>query len=400
MWEGNQISESLTCWVALPLKPQTGPDRWSLGTMPFVLTDGRAEPHLVRDGHAPLSELPHAARIILVMAAPDVLLIEAGWPHLETLSRARIEEALPNLLEESLIQSVEQCHFALGARDVARNVVTVAVVDLAWMRFIHESFVGAGLNAIKIIPAQLQQAQGSLLAVSLRLGQNDARDETVRVISWRGGQQSGWGLRLAEQEEWKGLPQLPAGTTLQESPGLRSWALIGGGAGTAIDLCQFEFAPPLGGLLERLRPWQPTLRLLGIALLLQLLALNCYWAKLAWQKHGLVQSMQTLVRDAVPNAAQDLAPALVLKRALENQRLGQGGALPGDFSVLASRLSTLLANEPGAVLQQLDYRDESLYLRFKPGVAMDGVIKKAGAGSGVVLHDEGRGVWRLSGAGR
>ncbi|MDE2259148.1 MAG: hypothetical protein KGK17_02340, partial [Betaproteobacteria bacterium] len=359
------------------------------------------QPRLVREGQAPLGELPHAAQTILVMAAPDVLLIEAGWPHLETLSRARMREALPNLLEESLIQSVEHCHFALGARDAARNVVTVAVVDLAWMRFIHESFVGAGLNALKIIPAQLQQPQGSLQAVSVRLGQGDAPEERLRVISWRGGLQSGWGLRLAEQDDgWQGLPQLPAGTVLQVAPGLRSWALGGMEAGATIDLCQFEFAAPLGGLLERLRPWHPTLRLLGLALLLQLLALNGYWAKLAWQKHGLTQSMQVLARDTVPNAPQDLAPALALKRALENQRLGQGGALPGDFSVLASRLATLLANEPGEVLQQLDYRDESLFLRFKPGVAGDALIKKAGGSSGVVLHDEGRGVWRLSGAGR
>jgi hypothetical protein len=124
-----------------------------------------------------------------------------------------------------------------------------------------------------------------------------------------------------------------------------------------------------------------------LALLLQVVALNVYWAKLAWQKHQITQSMEALVRDTLPNAPQDLSPALALKRALENQRAGQGGALPGDFSVLASRLSTVLANEPGDTLQQLDYRDDSFYLRFKPGA----MVKSP------MLHDEGRGLWRLSG---
>lgn len=367
--------------------------------MPFVLTAGRGAPHVVREGQAPLQELPPAAQTVLVMAAPDVLLLEAAWPHLETLSRARVREALPNLLEESLIQSVEQCHFALGARDAGRNVVTVGVVDLAWMRFIHEAFTQAGRTALKVVPAQLLQPQGTLQAVPARLALGEANAGTLRVISWRGGLQSGWGLCLAEQEDGANLPHLPEGTALQPSPGLRAWALAGG-VELPLDLCQFDFAPPLGGLLEYLRPWRPALTLLGLALLVQLFALNGYWAKLAWQKHELDQAMQTLVRDTLPNAPRDIAPAVVLKRALENQRASQGGALPGDFSVLAARLTALLANEPGDVLQQVDYRDESLFVRFKPGFSVEALLKKAGAGQGAALHDEGRGTWRLGGGGK
>ena len=360
--------------------------------MPFVLTAGRGVPRLVREGQAPLGELPLAAHTVLVMASPDVLLLEAPWPHLETLSSERMREALPNLLEESLIQPVEQCHFALGARDAARNVMTVAVVDLAWMRFVHEAFSGAGRTALRVVPAQLLQPQGTLETQMLRPALNDAGLEERTVLSWRGAAQSGWGLSLNAlnaQEGLPALPQLPQGITAHPSGGLRAWALSGE-AGGAVNLCQFEFAPPLGGLLERLRPWRPALVLLGLALLLQLLAVNAYWAKLAWQKRQITQAMQALVRDTLPNAPQDLPPALALKRALENQRAGQGGALPGDFSVLASRLAALLVNEPGDTLQQLEYRDDSFYLRFKPGAAVKSPM----------LHDEGRGVWRLNGGGR
>jgi general secretion pathway protein L len=346
-------------------------------------------PRLLREGRAPLHELPPAAQTVLVMAAPDVLLLEAPWPHLETLSSDRVREALPNLLEESLIQPVEQCHFALGARDATRNVMTVAVVDLAWMRFVHEAFSGAGRSALKVVPAQLLQPQGALETLSATPALPDGGLEERTVLSWRGAAQSGWGLSLNAVEGLPALPQLPPGATPHPSAGLRGWALSGE-AGGAVNLCQFAFAPPLGGLLERLRPWRPALLLLGLALLLQVLALNAYWAKLAWQKHQITQSMQALARDTLPNAPQDLSPALALKRALENQRAGQGGALPGDFSVLASRLAALLANEPGDALQQLDYRDDSFYLRFKPGAAVKSPM----------LHDEGRGVWRLSGGGR
>ncbi|MDE1990393.1 MAG: hypothetical protein KGI82_07960 [Betaproteobacteria bacterium] len=388
----------MTCWVALPLKPSADPDRWSLGSLPFVLTTGTLSPRLLREGVAPLAELPAADRLVLVMPAADVLLLAAAWPHLDTLPASRLREALANLLEEFLVQPVDQCHFALAPRTAEPQERTVAVVDRAWMRFVHDAFSRAGLMHHEIVPAQLLQPEGTLLSAEIPVGQADVPPSHQTVLSWRGSGSSGWGLRWDPHETWNGQLALPQAVAPQPGGGLQAWALGGFRAG-AFNLRQFEFAAPLAGLWERLRPWRPALMLLAAALLVQVLFLNVYWVKLAWQQRSLQQGMRTLVRDTLPDAPADIAPAVLLKRALENQRVAQGGTSPGEFPVLASRLAALLANEPADTLQQVDYREDSLLVRFKPGYGVDALAKRASA-QGLVLQDQGRGLWRLSGGGR
>ena len=388
----------MTCWAALPLKPLAEPDRWTLGDLPFALTAGSAPARVLREGTAPLSELPAADRLVLVMPAADVLLLPANWPNLDTLPSARLREALGNLLEESLVQPVDQCHFALGPRVQAPQERVVAVVDRAWMHFVHEAFARAGRLSFEIFPAQLLQPEATLQSVQMRVGQGDAAELRQQVLSWHGAGRSGWGLRWDAGEAWQGQLQLPEGVLPQPADGLRGWAVTGASAG-AFNLRQFEFAAPLAGIWERLRPWRPALLLLGAALVLQLLAMNVYWAKLAWQKRGLEKAMRTLVRDTLPDAPADLPPAIVLKRALENLRLSQGGASPGEFPVLAARLSALMAKEPADALQQVDYREDSLLLRFKPGYAVEALARQATA-QGLVFQDQGRGLWRMTGGGR
>lgn len=388
----------MTCWVALPLKPSADPDRWSLGSLPFVLTAGTLSPRLLREGIAPLAELPAAERLVLVMPAADVLLLAAAWPHLDALPASRLREALANLLEEFLVQPVDQCHFALAPRTAASQERTVAVVDRAWMRFVHDAFSRTGLLHHEILPAQLLQPEGTLLSLEVPVGQVDVPELRQTVLSWRGSGSLGWGLRWDPHQAWSGQLGLPQGVAPQPGGGLRAWAL-GGFRAEAFNLRQFEFAAPLAGLWERLRPWRSALILLAAALMVQVLALNVYWAKLAWQERGLQQAMRTLVRDTLPDAPADIAPAVVLKRALENQRVAQGGTSPGEFPVLAARLAALLAHEPADTLQQVDYRDDSLLVRFKPGYGADALAKQAGA-QGLVFQDQGRGLWRLSGGGR
>lgn len=388
----------MTCWVALPLKPLAEPDRWSLGSLPFVLTSGAAPARLLREGTAPPAELPPSDRLALVLPAADVLLLPAQWPHLDTLPASRLREALANLLEESLVQPVDQCHFALGPLVQEGQARVVAVMDRAWMRFVHEAFSGAGRMSFEIFPAQLMQPEETLHSVEARVGQVDEAGLRQMVLSWRGQGRSGWGLRWDASEPWQDQMPMPAGVALQPGGGLRAWAMVGPMSG-AYDLRQFEFAAPLAGLWERVRPWRPALVLLAVVLAVQLLAMNAYWARLAWQKRGIEQAAHALMRDTLPDVAADLPPAVALKRALENLRLAQGGASPGEFPVLAARLAALLANEPGDALQQVDYREDSLLLRFKPGYAVDALARHAGT-QGLVFQNQGRGLWRMTGSGR
>jgi general secretion pathway protein L len=382
----------LILWVELPLRPQTAPDRWSLGEMPFALTEGTRPSRILRKGKATVGELPQASRRIFILPSADVLLTPVDSAVLQSLPPARLREALPNLLEEGLVQPAEQCHFALGQRKASDTPTAVAVVDRAWFRYLHETITASGMANVEIVPGQLFQGVETLRISTSRLGQQGA-DESLPVLSWRSGLQAGWGLRRHEGDAVPWYPGLPSGIAPIAQQDLD--VALEQGAEDAFNLCQFEFAPTLGGLAQRLKPWRNALVLLAAALLLQLLAMNLHWARLAWQKRALAQSMAALVRDNVPNAPADLPAAVVMKHALANLRQSEGGQAPGDFSALASRLAGLMAGEPGDAISMLEYREESLMIRFRPGYSADALAKKASA-KGISLKNDGRGLWRLS----
>lgn len=377
--------------MQLPPRPAVAPERWLLGEMPFVVTGASA--HVLQQGRSPRAGLPRTAKTILVMPSFDVLLLETRWPGLESLPSARIREALPNILEEHLVQPAEQCHFALGQRDTASQSIPVAVVDRAWMRFVYEAFADAEGGTLEIIPGQFLQPVGTL-QFEEKVSLNEAHGNGVRSITWRSGHFAGIGLRVAEGSDWPTIPGVPAGLTAAPRPGFEN--VVSAGITDRMDLCQFEFAPR-STLLRQLRPWKTAVFIALAALLLQVLAQNLYWARLVWQKQSLTQSMNTLLHDTVPNAAGDVAPALAMQRALDARHMVAGGASAGDFPVLAALLTQLMSGEPGDAVARLDYSNQSLMIRFKTGYSADALVKKASA-RGVMLRENGKGNWRLTGA--
>jgi general secretion pathway protein L len=378
--------------VQLPSRPAAAPERWLLGEMSFVVTG--ASSHVLQQGRSTRAGMPRAAKTILVMPAPDVLLLEARWPGLESLPPARIREALPNILEEHLIQPAEQCHFAYGLRDAATQTIPVAVVDRAWMRFVYEAFADAEGGTLEIIPAQFLQPINTLQ--SEETSSNEPYISGMRSIIWRSGRFSGIGLRVASGADGSIIPGIPAGLTATPRPSFEK--AVSAGVTDRLDLCQFEFAPR-SSLQRQLRPWKTAAFIALVALLLQVLAQNLYWARLAWQKQSLVQSMNTLLHDTLPNASGDVAPASALQRALDTRRMAAGGASAGDFSMLVAQLTQLMSGEPGDAVARLDYSNQSLVIRFKTGYSADPLVKKASA-RGVMLHEDGKGNWRLTGATR
>lgn len=404
MWEGKTISEGLTCWVALPLRPIDAALDAPLGLLPFVLTNTQGDAvQLLRQGHCALSELPPAQRTVGVIPACDVLLVAGQWPQLEKIPPQRLREALPNLLEEFVLQPVEQCHYALGPVQPDSSWRCVAVVQQAWMRYLHEAFAPLGLRQLHLVPAQwLQAPQSVLCALQPELATAPTLELPLqRVLSWRTEDGPGGGLRLLEASV--ALPFLEplqrpvaaaASAPLTPAQYLSTLALRPRRE-PLFNLCQFDFAPSLGELGLLLRPWRGVLRWALVALLLQALAVNVYWAKLAWQQRQLQQRMDTLVHQVLPQAPAGVSPPLALRHALESLRASEDGVLPGSFPALMNQLHLLLANEAGQALQQVDYREDALWLRFKPGFAVTALVVKARQ-MGLVLQHRDAEQWRLS----
>ncbi|MCY0856829.1 type II secretion system protein GspL [Cupriavidus sp. D39] len=162
---------STTLYVRLPHRPHDQPQPWHFGALPFALVrtavadrsrrqGPQAAGQLLREGHASISELPPAERLVLIMAASDVLLTGATVPP---LAPARLKLALPNLVEEVLATDAQPCHIAVGpALDALPGKAAsgsrrrlLMVTDRAWLRAVLDAFAEHRHRRRHVLPAQL-----------------------------------------------------------------------------------------------------------------------------------------------------------------------------------------------------------------------------------------------------
>lgn len=115
-------------------------------------------PELLREGHALAAEMPAADRLVLIVAASDVLLTTARVPPLPP---ARLRLALPNLVEDVLATDAAPCHIALGpvlepaASPRAARRRLLMVTDRAWLRAVLDAFADHKHRRRHVLPAQL-----------------------------------------------------------------------------------------------------------------------------------------------------------------------------------------------------------------------------------------------------
>ncbi|WP_320534919.1 type II secretion system protein GspL [Robbsia andropogonis] len=150
-----------------------GPDASAAGGLRYVLMDRRGA--LLQSGSAPLHLLPVAQMTCLVLAARDVLLVDAPVPPLHGV---RMQQALPNIIEDWLLPDTAPVHLVVGplpgagpalaggtrrrgfaarrprlaALGKAASVRTVAAVDRNWLRSLLDRFTAAGHKVLRVVP--------------------------------------------------------------------------------------------------------------------------------------------------------------------------------------------------------------------------------------------------------
>jgi len=260
-------------YVRLPHRPIQSPEHWQAGALasvPFALVreEGAQGPQrILREGTSRPDELPAADRLILLLPATDVLLVPANVPPL-ALPKLRL--ALPNLVEDRLVQDAQQCHIALGPRLGAAPARgwrapresqprALMIADRAWVRFLLDTFGTHKHRTCHLLPAQLclpfetpvavapaaeaaangERAEPSLdtpaanaavvnaapATIGLDVAPPSDPDAPVAVdITVRTGPAEGYGLRLlpANVANWLAIAPTPA--SLMVSPALRSLA--------------------------------------------------------------------------------------------------------------------------------------------------------------------------------
>jgi general secretion pathway protein L len=130
-----------------PRDPAVPSQEWQLPELPFLLLDksGRTQ----RAGRSALALLPRASTTVLMVAARDLLTMPATLPPLRG---PRLRQALPNIVEDQLIQDPQTCHIAIDPQPLGGGRQLLAIIDRGWFRFICESFTTAGHRSLRAVP--------------------------------------------------------------------------------------------------------------------------------------------------------------------------------------------------------------------------------------------------------
>ncbi len=372
-----------TLVVLVPPRPNTGsPADWRLPSLPFVLFDARDR--RLHSAVAGVADLPAAETLVLVLAPADVALLRVRVP---AISRARLRLALPNLVEEQLVQDANRCHFAIDGEQQADGTQFLAVVDRAWFRFVLDSFAARPTRRVRAVALSLlidEPAAGEVAALliddPLALGGQDReapqlilRDaEQCSAMRVTGGAVDTLIEHYARARTVRRARLVVTATDKTSSsadwPTLTWDGVAATALGAAFDLCQFEFAARRWqGVRENLRRWRAPLALLAACLVVSIIGLNLQWLLLARENAALRAKSEDLLREAFPKTTVVEDAPLQLTRGLQALRAGSGELAENDFLALGTRLADALGKVPPSSITALDYSASALTVTLASG---------------------------------
>ena len=342
------------------------------------------------DTAAPTTLAPlvaQAARVVLLLAASDVTLLRLAVPPLPA---ARLQAALPSLVEDRVIGDPEDCVIAAGPEVDGQR--TIAIVDRAWLQRWLEALRQLGARRIAALPMSLCLPLPAGRASAALLDLPGAPELAVRT-----SEHEGLGLPVAADDQAALVEAVPGllatlagarAVQLSVPPALASlfqaWAAghpdsgielvdedwrawIAGAGEAGVDLAA-GVAVPAGERFDWHR-WRWPLRL-GIAcLLLNIVALNADWWRLRSEGRALEGEMAAIYRRAFPGEPLAQEPLAQMRQKVAAARQAAGEFAAGDFLVLSAALGeawTEAGNDPRAIAA-LEYRDGTLTVRLRPG---------------------------------
>ncbi|WP_250532668.1 type II secretion system protein GspL [Caballeronia sp. AZ10_KS36] len=425
-----------------PRDPAVRSQEWQLPDLPFLLLDKRGETQ--RAGRAAVGVLPRANATVLIVAARDTLLLAATVPPLKG---PRLRQALPNVVEDQLIQDPQTCHIAVDPVSLADGRRVVAVIDRGWFRFVCDAFMSTGHRNLKAVPAmrclpvpaaapviatpegeeQTAEAEapptpfiagllGNVISTAPALiGEVQAAAPAsggaprVEIAIARGERAAlGEGLALPVDSIAPTLDAL-AGEhpltlySLADIPGdeprlaasgrhaaiagaqpLAFEALARNALASRFDLCQFEFAAQPWRLdRATMRRLRVPIALVAASVIVSIVGINVQWIQLSRQRDAINAQMTELLLNAFPKTTTVLDAPDQMSRNLDRLRVASGELSPSDFLSLADGLARSLGPVPVNGIAGLDYRDRHLEVTFKPDTKVDPDLGKRLAANGL-----------------
>ncbi len=330
-----------------------------------------------------LAALPSMRSAVLVFDARDVALMRVKLPQ---LSGARLARAIPNVLEDQLLQDAHACTFVLGPQ-IGADERLVAVIDRAWFEFVIGALERRGVRLAAAWPGQLALplAPGtwslSCLNDSLAL-----RLSPTEGLGWFAGSQPADRSAAA-------CALLDAAAALMPKPSLLhvrfddpAWrpcleeAARHAGLAIQVSAPAVDAACPVDLLSGRegnagqrwlasvdWRTWRMPGLIAGGAIAAAIVGLNLHWAQLAQERSELRQRMEASFRQAFPKAQVVVDPLLQMQRQTADLRLRAGQSGPEDFLPLLTRFTQALGPRAADSLSSLEYRDGRLKARWRSG---------------------------------
>jgi general secretion pathway protein L len=352
-----------------------------------------------------LDGLEGTSQVRLVFDPRDVNLMT---PQVPALSGARLLQALPNVVEDALLQDVSACAIVPGATlDEGRRLV--AVIDRAWLEFAVGAFERRGMRVRHAWAAQLALpwtpgawtlacAHGAL---ALRTGEHTG-------LGWSAGEDPDFRTEaiVAAVETALATGERPASidARIEDASWQAPLERAAGRLGLPIDFA--PLAVPSSGGVELLagraaagrrliasidpRAWRLPAALAAACVVAGLVGLNLHWAQLAREKDALRRALEGTFRATFPSAQVVVDPLLQMNRQVAAMRSRSGQAGPDDLVPLLARFAQALGPTGTDVLAGVEYRDGRLKLRFQPsrvdGRAAREQLREACARAGLRLQ--------------
>lgn len=361
-----------TLRVRLPPLGELGAD----SALDFEILDGARR--VLERGTAVPGALPRLVRAELVVAAPDVLLLDAALPR---LSGARLRAALPALAEPMLIGDLEHA-FAVAGRPDGAGRSTLAVLDRALFRRALDLFSRLGIEPASATPEPLVLDAGPgrwRLRLGGAYGCLRMGERLGIACSLSGGAEPPVELRLALEQAGAARPEA---IEVEGDCDVASWTAALGvkvlasapdrtrAAPVALELLQYEFAPRIADW----RAWRLPAALAAALALVWIAGLNVdAWLKLR-EERQLRSHMTAAFREAFPRVPVVLDPLAQMRRALADMRSVAGTGDAGDFIPLAASFAQAAQIDAESV-RTIEYRDRALRVRFEPR-AVDTAVKR------------------------
>ncbi len=337
-----------------------------------------------------LDALEGIRQVWLIADARDVTLITAAVPP---LSGKRLRQALPNVVEEYLLQDPARCLIVPGPV-LSDGQRVIGVIDNGWVDSVLAAFKQHGISVEALWPAQLvlpwNEGQWSMMVADDHL--------TVRTGEWTG---SGWAAGESEEAHREtalglltgkmlGAPAEKIQVWLADESWRRTLKTAVRPSDTHLD---FEPVPvirsaPLdllsaktGGLKNSLsridwRLWRGVGVLLAALLVVALLGLNLHWLQLRSEANDLQAAVRARFKDAFPNAVM-VDPVLQMRRSVGELRLKSGRPGPEDFVPMLARFSQAVGSRGQGNIEALEYREGALKIRFAAAAVSNAQAREA-----------------------